>query len=352
MKHFILFCAFALFVCLPGHAEDMPRLEQDAPYQKLQNQLIHLSKQNRHHEISLEKIEKKLHELDTLKAQKSTSLQKRQHQLQNLIRAIQRLARHGPDALAQTSNTPDELLRSVLLLRSLLQQALDNNRLLQTDLRNLHIIRQNIDEEKQKLTVIQHALQKQSQKMEALLEQRRRLLKKQWEKQKKIQERVNRLARDSKNIHDLIRQITPKKPAAPSVGKPPPEGLDKTGHYDFLPVQGKVISSFGNPSPLNTDGMGTVISARPNARVLSPIAGEIVFAGPFRLYQHILIIKHHKNYYTLLAGLDRLDASVGQSVEGGEPLGVMQGNANSTLYMELRREGEAINPAAWLPPTA
>ena len=60
MKHFILFCAFALFVCLPGHADDMPRLEQDAQYQKLQNQLIHLSKQNRHHEISLEKIEKKL----------------------------------------------------------------------------------------------------------------------------------------------------------------------------------------------------------------------------------------------------------------------------------------------------
>jgi septal ring factor EnvC (AmiA/AmiB activator) len=55
----------------------------------------------------------------------------------------------------------------------------------------------------------------------------------------------------------------------------------------------------------------------------------------------------------LLAGLDRIDAIVGQWVLAGEPIGVMtQSPAGAPeLYMELRRTGRPINPLPWLAQT-
>jgi septal ring factor EnvC (AmiA/AmiB activator) len=63
-----------------------------------------------------------------------------------------------------------------------------------------------------------------------------------------------------------------------------------------------------------------------------------------------LIIEHGDGYHVLLAGLSRLDAATGDEVLAGEPVGVMVSGANgrSTLYVELRRHGQPINPLPWL----
>ncbi|MEI9986728.1 MAG: peptidoglycan DD-metalloendopeptidase family protein [Aliidongia sp.] len=49
-----------------------------------------------------------------------------------------------------------------------------------------------------------------------------------------------------------------------------------------------------------------------------------MFAGPFKGYGQILIIDHGGGYHSLLAGMEQVDASVGQSVIAGEPLGTMR----------------------------
>jgi septal ring factor EnvC (AmiA/AmiB activator) len=51
-----------------------------------------------------------------------------------------------------------------------------------------------------------------------------------------------------------------------------------------------------------------------------------------------------------LAGLARIDAAVGENVLAGEPVGVMSatGPAAPTLYLELRRKGQPVNPTPWL----
>jgi septal ring factor EnvC (AmiA/AmiB activator) len=77
-----------------------------------------------------------------------------------------------------------------------------------------------------------------------------------------------------------------------------------------------------------------------------------VFAGPFRTYGLILIIEHSEGYHTLLAGLGRIDAVVGQSVTTGEPVGTA-GSAETgypSIYVELRRNGQPIDPLPWLAP--
>ncbi|MGA0395445.1 MAG: murein hydrolase activator EnvC family protein, partial [Rhodospirillales bacterium] len=69
---------------------------------------------------------------------------------------------------------------------------------------------------------------------------------------------------------------------------------------------------------------------------------------PFKGYGQILIIQHGDAYHTLLAGMRRVDATLGQRLLSGEPIGVMGiQDAGSRLYIEVRRKGQPINPLPW-----
>ena len=118
------------------------------------------------------------------------------------------------------------------------------------------------------------------------------------------------------------------------------------------PVHGRVLLSFGQPGEGGQPHRGITIEARPGARLVAPYDGKIVFAGPFRTYGLILIIEHSEGYHTLLAGLGRIDGAVGQSVSAGEPVGTAGSTetGNSSIYVELRRNGQPIDPLPWLAP--
>jgi len=84
--------------------------------------------------------------------------------------------------------------------------------------------------------------------------------------------------------------------------------------------------------------------------VLAPFDGQVIYRGPFRSYGEILIIQHGGGYHSVLAGLGRSDAAVGQWVLAGEPVGAMGSpqDGKAQLYVELRRDGHPIDPAPWL----
>jgi septal ring factor EnvC (AmiA/AmiB activator) len=48
----------------------------------------------------------------------------------------------------------------------------------------------------------------------------------------------------------------------------------------------------------------------------------------------------------------RIDTTVGQRVLAGEPVAVMADDGDPTLYLELRKDGDPINPTPWLSPRA
>jgi septal ring factor EnvC (AmiA/AmiB activator) len=62
-----------------------------------------------------------------------------------------------------------------------------------------------------------------------------------------------------------------------------------------------------------------------------------------------LIIEHGDGYHSLLAGLDRIEGTVGQWLVAGEPVGTMPASEKKPrLYLELRHDGQPINPLPWL----
>jgi septal ring factor EnvC (AmiA/AmiB activator) len=140
------------------------------------------------------------------------------------------------------------------------------------------------------------------------------------------------------------RQAVLSRPAGP--------GLNDAAPKATL-VAGRIVRWYGAPSD---DGPATGItySVAPGAFVSSPCTGRVAFAAPFRSYGRLMIIECGGGYDFVMSGLARLDAAVGRPLRAGEPIGRMADYDPSrtadkpSLYVELRKNGQAINPLPYL----
>ncbi len=114
-----------------------------------------------------------------------------------------------------------------------------------------------------------------------------------------------------------------------------------------LPVAGRTIAGFGAAGEGGVRSGGISLAPADGAQVVSPGAGRIAFAGPFRGFDRIVIIEHSGGFTSLVTGLARVDVAVGQSVVAGSPLGVA-GIDRPAVGFELRRDGAPVNPAEYL----
>lgn len=124
-----------------------------------------------------------------------------------------------------------------------------------------------------------------------------------------------------------------------------------------LPAQGKRLKQFGDADGVGGTVKGISLQTRGEARIIAPADGWVVYAGTFRSYGQLLIINAGGGYHVLLAGMGRVDVSLGQFVLAGEPIAVMgaappasQGGNDSSrpvLYVEFRKDGRPIDPGPW-----
>ncbi|WP_445326794.1 murein hydrolase activator EnvC family protein [Sphingobium sp. AN558] len=135
------------------------------------------------------------------------------------------------------------------------------------------------------------------------------------------------------------------RPARPEqAGAPAPERIAAAGGPPpyRLPVVGQLVTGMGEVSDSGVRSRGLTIATQPGALAVAPTAGRIAFAGPYRGYGQILIIDHGQGWTTLLTGLRRLTARVGESVAQGDPVGIA-GDGRPTVTIELRRNGRPVD---------
>jgi murein hydrolase activator len=93
---------------------------------------------------------------------------------------------------------------------------------------------------------------------------------------------------------------------------------------------------------------GLWFSARGLAQAVAPGDSEVVFAGSYQNLGLVLILEMLGGYHLTLAGLGRIDVHIGDLVLAGEPVGVLPSGSAARLYMELRRNGQTVDPAPWM----
>ncbi|MCY1020745.1 murein hydrolase activator EnvC family protein [Pyxidicoccus sp. MSG2] len=124
------------------------------------------------------------------------------------------------------------------------------------------------------------------------------------------------------------------------------------------PVKGVVEVGFGkvvNPR-FNTVTVqkGLDIRAAAGTPVLAVAEGTVAYAGSLRGYGNLLILDHGDGFHTLMAHLATIAAELGATVAAGDAVGEV-GDTGSLkgayLYFEVRRAGQAVDPAPWLAPS-
>lgn len=310
-------------------------------------------------EENVSQVQTRIEALEMEMAGKRETLLANNQDITQLIAALQRMSRR-PAVLSLLK--PDEAIvtaRSASVLGSLVPLIDAKTDTLRTDLEALGIIQADLSNERFRLKNGLQRLTENQRNIASLLTQRQFEAGTATERATKLQQEMATISREAEDLRDLIaklaqqaannrRQNTVRDKAQQAI-RPRPGGKlkDQRGLLPY-PAVGPIVTRFGG-----SDGMGSSkgirIRARGEAQVIAPFDGQIVFAGQFRNYGLLLIIDHGDGYHSLLAGFDTLQAAVGQWVLTGEPVGVMPSdNAKRELYLELRRNGVAINPSPWL----
>jgi len=121
------------------------------------------------------------------------------------------------------------------------------------------------------------------------------------------------------------------------------------------PVKGELAGRFGRVVDRDhqtaTFRKGVVWVADRGVRVRAVAPGRVRYAGRFRGYGEVVILDHGDDYFTVSAHLDEIGVSLGDGVAAGGEVGRVgdSGSLDGTrLYFEVRRGGDALDPADWL----
>lgn len=322
----------------------------------LSEKLVTLADNIQDQEERLSVLEEKIAVLEKQKAEATARLEKRMSQMADSMAALQRLARRPPAALIAGPNPASETVKTSLALGAVVPALESKADDLAAEIQSVADLRAEIAAERKTREKRLANLAEDRQKIDRLMQQKAETEKKLQAEARKEAERLEALAKKAKSLRALIKKLEraeERRARAPGIesGQPFTEARGRLP----LPARGEFVQLYGQSGaepPLNR---GIIVETRANAQVVAPYDGRIVFAGPFRDYGLLLIIDHGDGFHSLLAGMARIDGSVGQRVLAGEPVGQM-GEANDSasqteaprLYVELRRDGDPIDPMPWL----
>lgn len=163
--------------------------------------------------------------------------------------------------------------------------------------------------------------------------------------------REKELEETARALTRLLRRLG--KTGAYKTGAAP--RLDLPKNSLSWPAAGTLVQPFGRQknAELNTWVIHEWIRLRtaPAAAVEAVKDGRVIFSGPFRSYGQVVIVDHGADFFSVYGELGRILKAQGTKVGAGESLaeaGEDREGRAGTLYLELRRGTEAMDPLLWL----
>lgn len=129
--------------------------------------------------------------------------------------------------------------------------------------------------------------------------------------------------------------------------EPPPQVLVPPQSL-IPPVAGSVLHRFGETLTDGGRANGVTFLTTAKGPVTSPCSGQVQYAGPVKGWGVILILRMPGGYHLVLAGLDRVTVSAGQSVVAGTTVGAMGDGGPKAIYLEVRAGADPVDPGRWL----
>ncbi len=114
--------------------------------------------------------------------------------------------------------------------------------------------------------------------------------------------------------------------------------------YHNMPVTGIIISNYKQKDEKGIHSQGISILATPSAEVKAIQDGHVIYSNIFREYGYLVILEHSDGYHTLYSGLNGGTKEIGDFISAGDTIGILPAIEKPKLYLEVRKDGVAVNP--------
>jgi septal ring factor EnvC (AmiA/AmiB activator) len=329
---------------------------------RLQGELIQAAKDVQDREDELAKLETRLAALESLEQEKSTALTAHQGDMTALLGALERLSVEPRETLVLGWRSPMDTVITAQLLSFAVPPIEAKARRLRQELDDIAQLRAQALRQRQDIAQATATLKTARASLEQLMAIKAGLRQTTDAERAAAAERVHALTAQADDLRELLAALPPATtPPAPSdstglaatIRLEPPKDLKAfpTKRAGLTPpVRGSIVIRFDEPEPDGSKSKGVWFETLPEAQIVAPLDGQILFRGPFRGYGQILLIEHRGGYHTLLAGLGRIDVVESQWLLTGEPVGITEApkDGKARLYLEVRRNGQPFDPWPWL----
>ncbi|MBT4880434.1 MAG: peptidoglycan DD-metalloendopeptidase family protein [Alphaproteobacteria bacterium] len=314
-------------ICLSSvtFAEDGKTLDVES----LKQELVQVAQKVQDYESRIFELDEELILLEATLAERKGLLKKHYKNLPPLLSALLRMVIFAPKGVSEMSKVPISQVHSSILIHSITAQAKDLMLFLQQEVADLTVLKRKLENHFELMNNETSGLHSSKQDLETLL---------------------GAMPRPTKKVKSLIQPGDSVSTLSELVrALPKPENMAKSLVFSLvLPVRGKPIETFGKKH-YGDYSKGVLIETLKGAQVVSPVDGRVSYSGNFRGYGNLLIIDHGKGYYVLLTGIEKIYSYVGQELISGEPIGTMDPENKNKIYVEVRVNGDAIDPKIWLP---
>ena len=364
--------------------EEISSLDHDR--QTLSADLIATAQRLRQAEDHIRDIEARLDQMHSSADNVRRSLAERRSVMAEVLMALQRMGRTPPPAILSRPEDALAAIRGSILAGAVLPDIRVEAESLAADLGELTRLTARIQAERDELAAGYTALGEEQTRIDLLVATKQAQREQTAAALSAEQGKATELAGQAQTLQALIKNLEKDVAAAARAAReaeqakltPPPADRQEARrrladtsriapalHFAdaqgllTLPVSGRRLIGFGDPDEFGGHSQGLSFATRPGTQVLAPADGWVAYSGPFRSYGQVLILNAGDDYHIVLTGMERVNVVLGQFVLAGEPVAVMgdkgsagmanveHTSAQPVLYVEFRKNGNAIDSAPW-----
>jgi septal ring factor EnvC (AmiA/AmiB activator) len=337
-------------------------------------------------EIEVDSMEERLTALAAAEAEVHGRLDGADASISNMLAALERISLNPPPALIVDPSDALGSARSAMLISDILPQLRAKADQVVADLKHLSDIKSDALKQQDELKANFAVLEEEQLRIAALIEARKQGLASATAQLDAEDQAAVAMGEKATSLKQLVAELTAKvtavsaaasaaDAAAPQLPEKTPAAIrtaladtsrsspaipfGSARGYLTLPAAGTDVADFGANDGFGGISRGVSLTTRAGAQVVAPADGWVMYRGPYLNYGQIVILNPGQNYTIVLAGLAAVKVDIGQFVLEGEPLGTMgsrtsgrtvatgAGVSQPTLYIELRKNDQPVDPTGW-----
>lgn len=207
-----------------------------------------------------------------------------------------------------------------------------------------------LEEQQVTIATLREQQQQQADRLVAEQDKQRDLVARLQQKLQSGNAQLKQLEQDEQRVNQLVKSLQQAMRDIPAESGSRKSLVELKGRLRW-PVAGRVSQTYGaSRSSGQMVSRGVHISVPAGTDVRAVARGRVAFADWLRGFGLLLIIDHGSGYMSLYGENSSLYKGVGDWVEQGEVVssaGSSGGQARTGVYLELRKDGQPVNPDSW-----